>query len=221
MCFFAIKVRNQKSAPQFFYMFESVHRHTRKAQKIEKKLLADRVKSNGAIFRIWPQRPLVVEIEIFLLCKLTGRPRLIDKCFTHFLIGAISADLQLLLYLVLATPILTFFFFWAPTRPHQAQRQKVTVHKYPHRKYFGLGNPAHQSWLELVRPYAKNKKSGLLKSKCQVNTSHQNVPNTIILSGGLIMKCFCIESSKGQIEKHFRGHCHFHSIGVHKMQLSS
>ena len=31
--FFAIKVRNQKSTPQFFYMFESVHRHTRKVQK--------------------------------------------------------------------------------------------------------------------------------------------------------------------------------------------
>ena len=35
--FFAIKVWNQKLNAQFFYMFESVHRHTRKAPKSEKK----------------------------------------------------------------------------------------------------------------------------------------------------------------------------------------
>ena len=31
--FFAIKVRNQKLQAQFFYMFESVHRNTRKVQE--------------------------------------------------------------------------------------------------------------------------------------------------------------------------------------------
>ena len=31
--FFAIKVQNQNLQAQFFYMFESVHRHTRKVQK--------------------------------------------------------------------------------------------------------------------------------------------------------------------------------------------
>ena len=31
--FFAIKVRNQKLKAQIFYMFESVHRYTRKVQK--------------------------------------------------------------------------------------------------------------------------------------------------------------------------------------------
>ena len=52
--FFANKVQNQKLAPQFFCMFENVHKHTRKVKKSEKKLWADRVKSNGVIFRIWP-----------------------------------------------------------------------------------------------------------------------------------------------------------------------
>ena len=36
--FFAIKVRNQKLKAQFFYMFESVHRHTKKVQKKWKKI---------------------------------------------------------------------------------------------------------------------------------------------------------------------------------------
>ena len=42
------------------------------------------------------------------------------------------------------------------------------VHKYPHGKYFGLDNSAHQSWLELVRSYAKNKKSRLLMIFCKL-----------------------------------------------------
>ena len=49
------------------------------------------------------------------------------------------------------------------------------VHKYPNGEYFGLGNPAHQSWLELVRPYAKNKKSGLLKEFAGIQDSYQIV----------------------------------------------
>ena len=165
MCFLQLKSKIKNCKLNFFICLKVFIDTLEKSKKSEKKLRANRVKSNGAIFRIWPQRPLVAEIEIFLFCKLTGRPRPIDEYFTHFLIGAIFADLQWLLYLVLATPVLTIFFFWAPMRPHQAQRQKVTVHKYPHRKYFGLGNPAHQSWLELVRPYAKNKKSRLLSGR--------------------------------------------------------
>ena len=82
--------------------------------------------------------------------------------YTTFSIKATFADLQPQIAHGRKYPFLTPDRKWLGTGTRQPINFSPQVHRYPHKVYFGLGNPAHQSLLEPVRPYAKNKKSRLL-----------------------------------------------------------
>ena len=81
--------------------------------------------AKSVIFRIWPQRPLVVKIEKIFVCKLTGRPKLVDSYLSLFLIGAIFVDSKWGLSRVRMAPILTPGRFWVHHEAPFGRKTKV------------------------------------------------------------------------------------------------